>query len=47
LERNFASQASKAWYTPETFRGLARLRGVQCNALFAEAFICRKVIYKI
>jgi LmbE family N-acetylglucosaminyl deacetylase len=47
LERNFASQASKAWYTAETFRGLARLRGVQCNASYAEAFICRKVVLKI
>ena len=44
LERNFASQAVKQWYGPETFRGLARLRGVQCNAPYAEAFLCRKAV---
>jgi len=43
LEHNFASQATKAWYTGETFLSLARLRGIQCNAAYAEAFICRKL----
>ena len=40
----FVSQRSRAWFTDETFRGLARLRGIECNAQsgFAEAFYCRK-----
>jgi LmbE family N-acetylglucosaminyl deacetylase len=44
LLRNFASQATKAWYSAETFKGLGRLRGIQCNAAYAEAFICRKMV---
>jgi LmbE family N-acetylglucosaminyl deacetylase len=47
LAHNFASQATKAWYSDETFRGLARLRGIQCNAAFAEAFICRKFVVSL
>ena len=47
LARHFKSQSNKAWYSPETFKGLARLRGVQCNAAFAEAFICRKMVIQI
>jgi LmbE family N-acetylglucosaminyl deacetylase len=45
LMQCFASQASKHWFTPETFRGLARLRGVECAAEsgYAEAFYARKI----
>jgi LmbE family N-acetylglucosaminyl deacetylase len=32
LMEHFASQRSKRWFTPETFRGLMRLRGVQAAA---------------
>lgn len=40
----FPSQRSKQWFTGETFRGLMRLRGIECNAQsgFAEAFYLRK-----
>jgi len=42
----FASQQSKRWFQPETFRSLMRLRGMECNAPsgYAEAFYCRKLV---
>lgn len=41
----FPSQRSRSWFTPDTFLGLARLRGIECQAPegFAEAFYGRKV----
>lgn len=41
---HFGSQRSKDWFDPETFRGLARLRGMECRAaeFYAEAFVVRK-----
>jgi LmbE family N-acetylglucosaminyl deacetylase len=44
LMRCFPSQAGKAWFTPDTFRGLMRIRGIECQAPggFAEAFVARK-----
>jgi hypothetical protein len=43
----FASQRSKDWFDEDTFRGLARLRGMECRAPsgFAEAFSARKVTF--
>src|SRR5215510_11121098 len=32
LMRNFGTQRSKDWFDPEVFRGLARLRGMECRA---------------
>lgn len=45
LQACFASQRSKDWFDAETFRGLARLRGMECRApdRFAEAFLARKI----
>lgn len=45
LMEAFATQRSKDWFDEETFRGLARLRGVECRAPsgFAEAFHGRKL----
>jgi LmbE family N-acetylglucosaminyl deacetylase len=43
LQEHFGSQRSKDWFDPETFRGLARLRGVECRARYAEAFWARKI----
>lgn len=45
LERHFASQRSKDWFDADTFRGLARLRGMECRSpsRFAEAFHVRKM----
>src|SRR4029453_6836646 len=46
LLQHFGSQRTRAWFTPDTFLGLMRLRGVECNAPdgFAEAFHGRKVV---
>ncbi len=45
LMRGFASQRSKDWFAEDTFRGLARLRGMECRAPsgFAEGFVARKL----
>jgi LmbE family N-acetylglucosaminyl deacetylase len=42
----FASQRSKRWFDRETFLGLMRIRGMECNAPsgYAEAFHCRKMV---
>lgn len=42
LMRHYPTQTVKHWFTPETFQGLARLRGIECAAEYAEAFHCRK-----
>ena len=43
--RHFPTQAEKHWYDIETFRGLMRLRGLECAApsRYAEAFYAPKV----
>jgi len=42
----FGSQRSKAWFTPDTFKAVMRLRGLECNSPsgFAEAFHTRKLV---
>jgi LmbE family N-acetylglucosaminyl deacetylase len=44
LHTHFASQRSKDWFDAETFRGLARLRGMECRSpeRWAEAFVLHK-----
>jgi len=44
LHEHFGTQRSKDWFDAETFRGLARLRGLECRAAsgYAEAFFVRK-----
>ncbi len=46
LIAHFGSQRSKLWFDEDTFRGLARLRGMECRApeRFAEAFHARKLL---
>ncbi len=46
LMDSFQSQRSKAWFQDETFLGLMRLRGMECNASsgYAEAFYARKLV---
>jgi LmbE family N-acetylglucosaminyl deacetylase len=46
LMAHFKSQRSKDWFCPDIFRGLARLRGMECRApsSFADAFFARKLI---
>jgi LmbE family N-acetylglucosaminyl deacetylase len=45
----FGSQRDKHWFADETFRGLMRLRGMECRARdgYAEAFYSRKVALTI
>lgn len=42
----FTSQQDKPWFTPDTFNGLMRLRGVESNSAsgYAEAFYGRKLV---
>jgi len=44
LLTHFGTQRSKHWFDAETFRGLARLRGLECRSpeRYAEAFVLRK-----
>jgi LmbE family N-acetylglucosaminyl deacetylase len=46
LVKFFQTQLDKQWFTPATFEGLMRLRGIECNAPsgYAEAFYCRKLV---
>jgi LmbE family N-acetylglucosaminyl deacetylase len=46
LSEAFESQRSKRWFQQDTFLGLMRLRGMECNAPggYAEAFHSRKVV---
>lgn len=46
LMQCFPSQRSRAWFTPETFQAMARIRGIECNAPggYAEAFYGRKLV---
>lgn len=45
LDEVFVSQRARYWFDDETFRGLLRLRGVECRADsgYAEAFHARKL----
>ncbi len=47
--RHFPSQNGRSWFTEETFRALARLRGVESRASgsYAEAFYCRKLFCEL
>ena len=46
LHRHFPSQATKPWFDRDTFRGLARLRGLESASpsRFAEAFYGPKLV---
>jgi len=46
LMDHFATQRSKDWFDRDTFRALARLRGMECRApeRYAEAFFARKLV---
>jgi LmbE family N-acetylglucosaminyl deacetylase len=47
LHKCFPSQMSRHWWDDEVFLGLARLRGMECRALYAEAFTCNKSLLRI
>lgn len=42
LHKCFPSQQNRDWWDDEVFLGLARLRGMECRAPYAEAFTCAK-----
>lgn len=43
LQSAFATQRGKHWFDEETFRSLARLRGLESATRYAEAFHARKL----
>lgn len=47
LEEHFASQRERDWFDGEVFRGLARLRGMECRSGYAEAFSCRRLLLSV
>ena len=44
LHKCFPSQSGRDWWDDEVFLGLARLRGMECRAPYAEAFRCAKSV---
>ncbi len=42
LHKCFPSQRGRDWWDDEVFLGMARLRGIECRARYAEAFRCAK-----
>ena len=43
LGKCYPSQQGRDWWGEETFLALARLRGMECRAHYAEAFTCSKL----
>jgi LmbE family N-acetylglucosaminyl deacetylase len=43
LHKCYPSQRARDWWDDEVFLGLARLRGMECRARYAEAFTCSKL----
>jgi LmbE family N-acetylglucosaminyl deacetylase len=44
LHKCFPSQRVRDWWDDEVFLGIARLRGMECRAPYAEAFTCTRSI---
>jgi len=44
LDKCYPSQTGRDWWGEETFLALARLRGMECRARYAEAFTCTKLV---
>ncbi|WP_055699076.1 MULTISPECIES: PIG-L deacetylase family protein [Streptomyces] len=42
LQEHYPSQRHRPWYDREAFLGLARIRGIECHARYAEAFAVTK-----
>jgi LmbE family N-acetylglucosaminyl deacetylase len=47
LHKCFPSQRDRDWWDDEVFLGLARLRGLECRAPYAETFACAKSVIQI
>jgi LmbE family N-acetylglucosaminyl deacetylase len=43
LQQHYPSQRHRPWYDREAFLGLARIRGIECGARYAEAFYVNKI----
>lgn len=43
LQEHYPSQRHRPWYDREAFLGLARIRGIESNARYAEAFAVTKL----
>jgi LmbE family N-acetylglucosaminyl deacetylase len=43
LQQHYPSQRHRPWYDREAFLGLARIRGIECHARYAEAFQVTKL----
>jgi LmbE family N-acetylglucosaminyl deacetylase len=46
LNKCYPSQRHRDWWDDEVFLGLARLRGMECRASYAEAFTCTKSLIR-
>ncbi|WP_199431052.1 PIG-L deacetylase family protein [Qaidamihabitans albus] len=44
LQEHYPSQRHRPWYDREAFLGLARIRGIECHARYAEAFDVTKLV---
>jgi LmbE family N-acetylglucosaminyl deacetylase len=44
LHKSYPSQRGRDWWDDDVFLGLARLRGMECRAPYAEAFTCTKSV---
>lgn len=47
LHKCFPSQRSRHWWDDEVFLAMARLRGMECRAPYAEAFTCTKSVISL
>lgn len=47
LQEHYPSQRHRPWYDREAFLGLARIRGIECHARYAEAFAVTKLTLKL
>ncbi len=47
LHKCFPSQRDRDWWDDEVFLGMARLRGMECRAPYAEAFGCAKSVITV
>ena len=47
LHEHFVSQRGRGWFDRDALLGLMRVRGVECNALYAEAFLGPKIVLAV
>lgn len=47
LHEHYGSQRDRSWFDGEAFAGIARTRGVQCRARYAEAFHVAKLMLSV